>query len=162
MKISSLRGLGSLGAGLLVALTLAACERQEAARTAAEPPAADETMTTPDATTSQDQMTAPSSAPSGMEGQTQSGTGTVTSVDAASGRISIQHESIANMAAGTTEFEVENREALNQLSNGQQVEFSFTQQAGAQPRITQISPTAQSPQATPQPGEQQPSPQPTQ
>lgn len=144
METSLLRKTGALSAGVLVALTLAACQKQQAARTAAEPPPAEESGTTTEAPMPPASETSSTSGMgSGMEGQTYSSMGTVTAVDAGTGKVSIQHEAIgdASMEAGTTEFDVQNRDALSQLSKGQQVDFSFTQ-SGGQHTITQIAPAA--------------------
>lgn len=143
MDTSRMQKIGTLSAGVVLALTLAACQKQQAARTAAEPPAdesgsAAQTMPPPASDTSSS-----SGMSSGTEGQSYSAMGTVTAVDAGTGKVSIQHEAIgdASMQAGTTEFDVQNRDALSQISKGQQVDFSFTQ-SGGQHTITQITPAA--------------------
>ena len=75
----------------------------------------------------------------GAQGQVHKGTGVVTKVDPAAGKVTLRHDPIRslNWPAMNMAFDVKDRAMLDQLAKDRKVEFEFVQQ-GRQYVITSI------------------------
>jgi Cu(I)/Ag(I) efflux system protein CusF len=81
----------------------------------------------------------PMAAAQAKQGQTHKGTGVVTSVDRAAGKVTLKHEAIQslNWPGMTMAFAVKDKAMLDKLAEGKKVEFELTQD-GNQYVITSI------------------------
>jgi Cu/Ag efflux protein CusF len=84
----------------------------------------------------------PDSTVASADAQTHTTRGRVTRLDPTAGRITVAHEAVPSMKwpAMTMEFQVEDKNALGAMKEGESVQFSFVERPAGQYVITQISP----------------------
>lgn len=141
--ISSIAVLGLIA---VTAASLSACGKQESGSEATTPSA--QTMPNQDSMASEgspgekDSMKGmPMGEGAASNAGMHSAKGTIQSIDQTAGTVKIAHGPVESMKwpAMTMDFKVENAAALGTLKEGEQVDFTFTEQSPGQYMISEIS-----------------------
>lgn len=143
---TSISSIAVLGLMAITAASLSACGKQDGGSEATPPSA--QTMPNQDSMAAEgspgekDSMKGmPMEEGAASDAGMHSAKGTIQRIDQTAGTVKIAHGPVASMKwpAMTMDFKVENAAALGMLKEGEQVDFSFTEQAPGQYTISEIS-----------------------